>query len=286
MNYEWYPGHMTAAIRSMREDLKLIDLVIELADARIPAASRNPDIDELCRGKARLLIYGKADLADPAMLAEWIRYQRAGGITAISADVRSAGALKTIRAAIDEASAPLRIRNEKRGLKNQAVRALVAGIPNVGKSTFINLLAGRKAAKTGNKPGVTRGRQWIATGKGLQLLDSPGILWPRIGDPDTGELLAVIGSMNDENLDPEALARAILARLDRIAPEAVMTRFSLPEEARAVPPEEKLSLIAEKRGFLGEGGRLLTSRAAEVLIDEFRKGRLGGFVLEPVPDNT
>ncbi|MBR5115453.1 MAG: ribosome biogenesis GTPase YlqF [Lachnospiraceae bacterium] len=285
--YEWYPGHMTKAVRMMRENLKLIDLVIEIADARIPEASRNPDIDAMCGGKARLLILNKADLSDPNGLRAWISYYRSQGLDTILLNATESGARGKLNAAIQKASEARRKRNKERGLINQPIRALVAGIPNVGKSTVINLLAGRTTAKTGNKPGVTRGKQWIQTGKMLQLMDTPGILWPRIGDRDAGEMLAIVGSMNDDNIVETALASGLIARLRDAAPEAVAKRYQLePSDISGVSPEEVLQAIAKARGLLKPGGVTDTDRAAQVLIDDFRKGRLGGILLQRVTEQN
>ncbi len=282
-HYEWYPGHMTKAVRMMRENLKLIDLVIEIVDARIPEASRNPDIDAMCNGKQRLLILNKADLSDAEGLRGWIAHYRSLGLEAVTLNATDHGAKKKLTAAIQKASEPKRRRNIERGLINQPIRALVAGIPNVGKSTVINLLAGRTAAKTGNKPGVTRGKQWIQTGKMLQLMDSPGILWPKIGDRDAGELLAIVGSMNDENMIGTALAASLIERLKSAAPEAIETRYQIGQaDGSDVSPDGLLLSIAEARGFLKPGGIPDPDRAAQVLIDDFRKGRLGGILLQSV----
>jgi len=279
--YEWYPGHMTRAVRMMRENLKLIDLVIEIADARIPEASRNPDIDAMCNGKSRLLVLNKADLSDPAGLKEWISDYRSAGLEAVVLNATDSGAKKKLNAAIQKASEARIRRNRERGLLHQPIRALVAGIPNVGKSTVINLLAGKTAAKTGNKPGVTRGKQWIQTGRMLQLMDTPGILWPKIGNPEAGELLAIIGSMNDDNLNEHALAAALIDRLATLAPEAIAKRYQLdgiigPD----TDPETVLDAIAGNRGLLKTGGVRDIERASQILIDDFRKGRLGGILLQ------
>ncbi|MCR5092710.1 MAG: ribosome biogenesis GTPase YlqF [Lachnospiraceae bacterium] len=281
MNYEWYPGHMTAAIRMMRENLSVTDLVIEIADSRIPMASRNPDIDELCSGKLRLLVLAKSDLADPQKLSSWEEHFRIQGLSCISLNLKDPKASAKLKTAVDEAAKPRRERNAARGIKNQPIQAMVAGIPNVGKSTMINLIAGRGVAKTGNKPGVTRGKQWIRAGKDLQLLDSPGILWPRIGDRRVGELIALIGSMNDENLDAQTLSAALMGILDSQYPTAIADCYGFfAEETAGAAPESVLEKIAEARGLYGDGGRLLTQRAAEVLLKDFRNGRLGRMTLE------
>lgn len=284
MNYEWYPGHMTAAIRMMRENLSLIDLVIEMVDARIPLSSRNPDIDGLCQGKARLIVMNKADLSDRNALDAWVAHFKASGLCALPFDSRSQGDRKKLISAINEASAERRERNLRRGIKNQPIRAMVAGIPNVGKSTMINLLAGKGAAKTGNKPGVTRGRQWIQTGKSLQLLDTPGILWPKIGDPEAGELLALIGSMNDSNLDETAMARSLIIRILKLRHDAFAARYGI--TGPAADADEILKEVALARGCIGEGASVLTDRAAALVVDDFRKGKLGGFLFETPGDRT
>ena len=203
MNIQWYPGHMTKAKRAMKEDIKLIDLIVELVDARVPLASRNPDIDELGKGKARLILLNKADLADERASAMWASWFQSKGCFVVKLDSRSKAGIKQINAVVQEACKEKIERDRRRGILNRPVRAMVVGIPNVGKSTFINSFAGKACAKTGNKPGVTKGNQWIRLNKTLELLDTPGILWPRFEDQRVGLLLAMIGSINDEILNNE-----------------------------------------------------------------------------------
>ena len=211
MHFQWYPGHMTKARRMMHENIKLIDLIIELVDARIPLSSRNPDIDELGKNKARLILLNKADLAEDALNDEWISYFKEKGYSAVKVNSKKGGGIKSIQSVIQEACREKTERDRKRGILNRPVRAMVAGIPNVGRSTFINALAGKACAKTGNKPGVTKGKQWIRLNKNVELLDTPGILWPKFEDQEVGLKLAFIGSIKDEILQTEELAAEILA---------------------------------------------------------------------------
>ncbi len=270
---------MTRAIRSIREDLGLVDMIIELADARIPVSSRNPDIGDLCGNKLRLLVFTKADLADEKRLRGFIEVSKGEGIETLSVSLKSSSARSEILKKIDSICREKRERDKKRGLLVRPVRALVAGIPNVGKSTLINLLAGKSAAKTGNKPGVTRGKQWIQTGKDLLLLDSPGLLWPRTGDTEAGELLAVIGSMNDDRFDMTGIAAILLKKLELGYPSAVNDRYGI-EVTASDNSQEILEKIAVKRGFLGAGAVPDINKAAGALIDDMRKGKLGGIVLD------
>ena len=200
MNVQWYPGHMTKAKRQMQEDIKLIDLIIELVDSRVPLASRNPDIDELGKNKARLILFNKSDLGDERQNEAWKAYFQGNGFYVVKVDSRSGSGMKAIQAAIQEACKEKTERDRRRGIKNRPIRAMVVGIPNVGKSTFINTFAGRACAKTGNKPGVTKGKQWIRLNKNVELLDTPGILWPKFEDEAVGMRLAYIGSIKDDIL--------------------------------------------------------------------------------------
>ena len=222
MQVQWYPGHMTKAKRAMQEDIKLVDLVIELVDARSPLSSRNPDIDTLGKNKARLILLNKADLADPAANQAWTGYFEKKGYTVVRIDARRKADLKPIQAAVMTACKEKIERDRRRGIKNRPVRAMVVGIPNVGKSTFINSYAGRACAKTGNKPGVTRGNQWIRLNKEVELLDTPGILWPKFEDPQVGIRLALLGSVKDDILNSDELAVELLKRL---LPKAEKIRF-------------------------------------------------------------
>lgn len=277
MNYQWYPGHMTKAKRQMQEDIKLIDLVIELVDARIPMSSRNPDIDELGKNKFRLILMNKADLADPECSRAWSNYFREKGFSVILLDARSKSGMKDVTNAILSACSEKIERDRKRGIKNRPVRAMVVGIPNVGKSTFINSYAGKACAKTGNKPGVTKGKQWIRFGKNVELLDTPGILWPKFEDQNVGLRLAMIGSINDEILNTDELAIEMIRFLKEQYPGLLAARYEV-EESRT--EAELLCDIALRRQCLGKGGEADYSKAAALLIDDFRSGRLGRITLE------
>ena len=282
MHFQWYPGHMTKAKRMMQENIKLIDLVIELVDARVPMSSRNPDIDELGKNKARLILLNKADLADEKQTEEWIGYFRGKGYSAVKVNSRKGGGIKSIQGVIQEACKEKTERDRKRGILNRPVRAMVVGIPNVGKSTFINALAGKACAKTGNKPGVTKGKQWIRLNKNVELLDTPGILWPKFEDQQVGLKLALIGSINDQILNKDELACELIRFLKKRYPQVLAERFGLETEGKeaAVILEE----IARVRACLLKGGDLDVSRAAALLLDDFRAGKLGRITLEE-PEN-
>ena len=234
MNYQWYPGHMTKAVRAMQEDIGLVDLIIELVDARMPLSSRNPDIDSMGKNKARLVLLNKADLADPKGNARWTAWFEKQGIAVLEINAKAGVGLKAIQQKVELVCKEKRERDRRRGILNRPVRAMVAGIPNVGKSTFINSYAKRACTKTGNKPGVTRGKQWIRLGKGLELLDTPGILWPKFEDPAVGMKLAFIGSMNDEILIPEELALDLVDFLTESYPGVLAARYGTEEEKGAV----------------------------------------------------
>ena len=246
MNYQWYPGHMTKARRQMQEDLKLIDLMIELVDARVPAASRNPDIDELGKNKARLILLNKSDLADERGNDAWMEYFKGKGYSVVKVNSRFGAGMKAINSAVQEACKEKIERDRKRGILNRPVRAMVVGIPNVGKSTFINAYAGRACAKTGNKPGVTKGKQWIRLSKQLELLDTPGILWPKFEDQQVGMRLAFIGSMNDEILIPDELACDLIGAIKELYPKALQERYAADPAGK---PIEILETVAESRKF-------------------------------------
>ena len=284
MQFQWYPGHMTKAKRQMQEDIKLIDLVIELVDARIPLSSRNPDIDELGKNKARLIIMNKSDLSDENQNKEWAAYFKKMGYYVVGLDARTKTGMKTVTNVVMEACKEKIERDRRRGILNRPVRAMVVGIPNVGKSTFINSYAGKACAKTGNKPGVTKGKQWIRLNKNLELLDTPGILWPKFDDQQVGLRLAMLGSVNDEILNLEELACELGEFLEKNFPKAMEERYHIvPEEGRR--KEEILALVAKERGCLAKGGEADTARAAGLLLDDFRSGRLGRITLEfPEPE--
>ena len=282
MQYQWYPGHMTKAKRMMQENIKLVDLIIELVDARIPYSSRNPDIDELGRNKARLILLNKADLADEAANAAWTKALEATGAVVVKANSRSGAGLKAVQGAVAEACKEKIERDRRRGIKNRPVRAMVAGIPNVGKSTFINSYAGKACAKTGNKPGVTRGAQWIKLNRQLELLDTPGILWPRIENQEVGFRLALIGSIRDEVLNTEEMAFTFLQFLRANYPGLLQQRYEIEESDDAL---ENLNRIAENRLCRLKGNMLDLKKASDIVIDDFRSGRLGRITLE-FPDRV
>ncbi len=279
MNFQWYPGHMTKAKRQMQEDMKLIDLVIELVDARIPLSSRNPDIDDLGKNKYRLILMNKSDLADRKQTEAWSSYFRSRGFFVVCLDARSKNGMKNVTDVIMEACKEKMERDRKRGIKNRPVRAMVVGIPNVGKSTFINSYAGKACAKTGNKPGVTKGKQWIRLNKNVELLDTPGILWPKFEDQMVGLRLALIGSIKDEILNTDELAMELIHILTDMYPGVLKERYGVDEEQKDT---DILCEIAEKRNCLSKGNELDYSKAAALLIDEFRSGKLGKITLETV----
>ncbi|MCI9447198.1 MAG: ribosome biogenesis GTPase YlqF [Lachnospiraceae bacterium] len=277
MNFQWYPGHMTKAKRQMQEDMKLIDLVIELVDARIPLSSRNPDIDDLGKQKARLILMNKADLADEGQNKAWASYFKEKGFFVVKLDARTKSGMKAISAVILEACKEKFERDRRRGIKNRPVRAMVVGIPNVGKSTFINTYAGKACTKTGNKPGVTKGKQWIRLNKNVELLDTPGILWPKFEDQRVGLFLALIGSIKDEILNIDDLSLELIAILQAKYPGLLALRYEVSED---YTPAELLGKIAQNRNCIKKGGELDYGKAAALVVDEFRSGRLGKITLE------
>ena len=277
MNVQWYPGHMTKAKRQMQEDIKLIDLIIELVDSRVPLASRNPDIDELGKNKARLILLNKSDLSDERKNETWASYFKEKGFYVVKLDARRRNSMKEIQNVILEACKEKIERDRRRGIKNRPVRAMVVGIPNVGKSTFINTFAGKACAKTGNKPGVTKGKQWIRLNKNVELLDTPGILWPKFEDQRVGLYLALIGAIKDEILNIDELSLELIKILLSDYPTVLKERYGVEEDAE---PPVILGQIAENRKCISKGGELDYSKAAALLIDEFRSGKLGQITLE------
>ena len=277
MDYQWYPGHMTKAKRQMQEDIKLIDLVIELVDARVPLSSRNPDIDDLGKNKARLILLNKSDLADDDQNEKWIEYFKEKGYHALKINSKNKSGIKEINNVVNEACKEKIERDRKRGIKNRPVRAMVVGIPNVGKSTFINAYAGRNCAKTGNKPGVTKGKQWIKLSKTLELLDTPGILWPKFEDQAIGLKLALIGSINDNILDVSDMAYEFVKILNNSYENAITNRFGVEKND---DPLKMLEGIAEVRGCKLKGNVLDLEKASSILLEEFRSGKLGKITLD------
>ena len=282
MKINWYPGHMTKAKRMMQENMSLIDLVIEVLDARIPMASRNPDINELAKNKSRIVLLNKSDLADPKWNAAWIKYFEKQGAHVLEINAKNGNGIKSIKALVEKACKEKMERDRKRGILNRPVRAMVVGIPNVGKSTFINAIAGKACTKTGNKPGVTKGKQWISIGKNMELLDTPGILWPKFDDISVGMHLAFVGSVNDEILQLEELAVELIEKVRDLYPQAIAKRYEIDETGDAA---HVLEFIAESRKCYDKGDTLNIGRAANILLDDFRNGKLGKMTLEQ-PDHT
>ena len=277
MNYQWYPGHMTKAKRMMQENIKLIDLIIELVDARIPMSSRNPDIDELGKGKARIILLNKSDLADARLNQEWENFFKEKGYFVQPLNAKTGAGIKNIQALVQESCKEKIERDRKRGIINRPVRAMVVGIPNVGKSTFINSFAGKACAKTGNKPGVTKGKQWIRLNKNLELLDTPGILWPKFEDQKIGERLALIGSINDEILHVDELTVALIQNLKNSYLDLLEKRYDITIDEDAY---DTLKKVAIARKCLQKGELPDVDRASSMLLEDFRSGKLGRITLE------
>lgn len=277
MNIQWYPGHMTKAKRAMLEDIKLIDLVIEILDARCPIASSNPDIDKLAQNKLRLIILNKADLADEKVTDMWRAYFENKGYYVTTIDSRKTASVKSVTGVINKVCEDKFERDRKRGIKNRPVRAMVAGIPNVGKSTFINTYGGKAVAKTGNKPGVTKGKQWIRLNKSVELLDTPGILWPKFEDNTVGLHLAFIGSINDAIIDTNELASELVKFLKEEYKGVLEARYGIDESLKEY---EILDEIAKARNLLLPGALPDTDKACKIVVDEFRSATLGRITLE------
>ena len=283
MHFQWYPGHMTKARRMMQENIKLIDLIIELVDARIPLSSRNPDIDELGKNKARLILLNKADLAEDRRNDEWLEYFKEKGYSAVKVNSKKGGGIKSIQSVIQEACREKTERDRKRGILNRPVRAMVVGIPNVGKSTFINSLAGKACAKTGNKPGVTKGKQWIRLNKNVELLDTPGILWPKFEDEEAALRLAVTGAIRDEILPLEEVAFWAMEYLQQHQPQLLQERYGITLSER---PYDNLLEIGRKRGYL-MNGEVDEKRLITAFLREIRDGKIGAVSWEhPHEDRT
>ena len=283
MNIQWYPGHMTKTRRQMEADLKQVDAVCEIVDARIPVSSRNPDIDSICANKPRIIILNRMDLADPAATKRWITHFKSKGMAAFAADCKSKKGLSEFQPAVRSVLKEKIERNAAKGM-NRPLRIMIVGIPNVGKSTLINQISGRKGAKAENRPGVTRGKQWVTVDSGLLLLDTPGILWPKFEDPEVGMKLAYTGAVKENVIDIEELATYLMSLLWKHYPDTVKTRYKIEAEADT-PGYELLELAGRKRGFLLSGGEINTERMARVLLDEYRGGKLGNITLEE-PEET
>lgn len=279
MNIQWYPGHMTKTRRQMEADLKLVDAVCEIVDARIPSASRNPDIDSICGEKPRMVILNRIDLADPEMTARWSDDFRAKGWAVVRTDCKSRRGIDRFVPAVRELLADKLQRYREKGFVNKPLKLMVVGIPNVGKSTFINQVAGRKGAKAENRPGVTRGKQWVTVDAGLLLLDTPGILWPKFDDEEVGRRLAYTGAVKDDVLDTETLATHLMQTLWQRYPDALRARYKLDLPASA-DGYALLTEAARRRGFLLARGELDTERMGRILLEEFRSSKIGRFTLE------
>ncbi len=281
MHFQWYPGHMTKARRAMQEDIKLIDVVIELVDARIPYSSKNPDIDELAKGKSRVLLLNKRDMADADTIPGWIRFYEKKGYLAMAVNAKKKNELRQVNDLIQKACKEKIERDRRRGILNRPVRAMIVGIPNVGKSTFINSFAGKACAKTGNKPGVTKGKQWIRLNKQVELLDTPGILWPKFEDQTVGQHLAFIGSIRDELIQSVDLALDLIVFLCGEYPGKLGRFYDVDESA---DPVAVLTEIAVNRGCIQKGNEPNLDKGAFLLLDDFRNARLGQITIEISPD--
>ncbi len=282
MNIQWYPGHMTKTRRQIEADLKQVDAVCEIVDARIPVSSRNPDIDSICANKPRIIVLNRMDLADPNGTKLWSNYFKEKGMSVVVTDCKSRRGIADFGPAARSACKEKLERDAARGM-NRPLRVMVVGIPNVGKSTLINQISGRKGAKAENRPGVTRGKQWVTVDSSLLLLDTPGILWPKFEDPEVGMMLAYTGAVKDGILDIEEQACKLISLLHKRYPEALKERYKV-EAEQGTAGYELLEMAGRKRGFLVSGGEVNTERMAKVLVDEFRAGKLGRFTLE-VPEH-
>ena len=281
VDIQWFPGHMAKARRLMKANLPLVDVVVEITDARVPASSRNPEMKNLVGGKPRVVVLNKCDMADEALTAEWIEYYRANGVKAIAMDCRSGKGLNKLVPTVKEVMKKELEKRAAKGMEGKPIRIMVVGIPNVGKSSFINRVAGGKRTKVEDRPGVTRGKQWVTLEKGIDLLDMPGVLWPKFDDKTVGEHLAFTGAIKDDILDTELLAMRLADLLNREWHSLLCERYKLTDEETAdIEPYDLLSLIGAKRGMKVSGGDVNTERAAAMLLDEFRGGKIGRITLE------
>ncbi len=283
MNIQWYPGHMTKTRRQIEADLKQVDAVCEIVDARIPVSSRNPDIDAICGNKPRIIVFNRMDLADPAATKRWMEYFRSKGIAAVATDCKSRKGISDFQPAVRSVLKEKLERDAARGMK-RPLRVMVVGIPNVGKSTLINQISGRKGAKAENRPGVTRGKQWVTVDNGLLLLDTPGILWPKFEDPEVGMMLAYTGAVKENVMDTEELACRLMEHLWQRYPQAIQSRYGI-DDPEDISGYGLLQAAGRKRGFLLARGEIHTERMAKVLLEEYRSGKLGRFTME-APEET
>ncbi len=281
VDIQWFPGHMAKTRRLMKENLPLVDVVVEITDARVPASSRNPEMKNLVGGKPRVVVLNKCDMADEALTAEWIEYYRTKGVRAVAMDCRSGKGLNKLVPTVKEVMKKELEKRAARGMEGKPIRMMIVGIPNVGKSSFINRVAGGKRAKVEDRPGVTRGKQWVTLEKGIDLLDMPGVLWPKFDDKTVGEHLAFTGAIKDDIFDTELLAMRLADLLNREYHSLLCERYRLTDEETAdIEPYDLLSLIGAKRGMKISGGEVDTERAAAMLLDEFRGGKIGRMTLE------
>lgn len=284
VSIQWFPGHMAKTRRLMQQNLRMVDIVVELIDARIPVSSRNPEIDRLAAGKPRVVLLNKADSADETQTKLWCEHFKAQGVFALATDCRSGAGLKGLLPLVRTALADKIARWEAKGMSGRPIRMMIVGIPNVGKSSLINRLAGSRRAKVEDRPGVTRGKQWVTLQNGIELLDMPGVLWPKFDDPQVGERLAFIGSVKDDILDTEHLAARLLETLTQDYSGALAARYNLPlQELEGQTGFNLLEAIGRRRGMLLPGGNINTERAAIMVLDEFRSGKIGRITLERCP---
>jgi ribosome biogenesis GTPase A len=284
MDIQWYPGHMTKAKRMMQENIKLVDVIIELIDARVPLSSRNPDMANIANNKPRIIVFNKIDLADRNNTEKFVKWYEEQGVSVVLVNSKNGKGINQVISKAYELCKEKIERNKKRGLINKPVRAMVAGIPNVGKSTFINKLVGKASAKTGNKPGVTKGKQWIKLRKDMELLDTPGILWPKFEDKQVGINLALIGSIKDDILNIDELALILISYLKENYNNLLVNRYNL-INIDDLEPIQILEKIAENRNLIKTGNQLDLTKASVILMDEFRNGILGKISLETVGEN-
>ena len=284
MTIQWYPGHMTKTRRQIEADLKQVDAICEIVDARIPVSSRNPDIDSICGNKPRIIVLNRMDLADPEATKKWIAYFRGRGMAALATDCKTKKGISGFQPAVRAVLKEKLERDSAKGM-HRPLRVMIVGIPNVGKSTLINQISGRKGAKAENRPGVTRGKQWVTVDSSLLLLDTPGILWPKFEDPEVGMLLAYTGAVKENIIDTEELACHLMERLWKYYPDTVRQRYKvdLPQDT---PGYALLEEAGRKRGFLLARGEINTERMAKVLLDEYRSGKLGYITFELPEENT
>lgn len=281
---QWFPGHMAKTRRIMRENLKHVDIVVELRDARIPYSSTNPEIESIIENKPRVIVLAKADLADSNVTKDWLDYYEEQKIPAITVNCKSGKGIPAFVNLVKTVLAPLLEHRKSRGMEGMPTRMMIVGVPNVGKSSLINRMSGGRPTQVEDRPGVTRKKQWIKVDGGMELLDMPGVLWPKFEDPIVGENLALSGAVKDQVVDTQLLAMRLLYRLSKKYPAALEERYKItPDETEGLNNYELLELVGRKRGMLISGGEIDTERAANAVLDDFRKGRMGEISLEDPP---